>query len=385
MSTDVWSDTPPEESRIRVAAHVLSADLGGSRVLIDRRAGAAHELNATAGLIWDLLDGTTPLELAAELSELTGAPREVILADIDPVLAGWMRDGLVRLAAEPAEPAQQDTVTGPVPVHETDCTRSLDSAGWHASLVVDLGSGRTAGLRTSSPEALELAQSLLPDAPVVGPADTPANVSLRWSPSAPDTKVRDLAVAYVLCSVLVRSKSPAEAACVALRGLHDLAEEVLGTNSEGVVLETTALLGPGGTVVLGPASGRHWVANRRSELDRLGVELLPRHLRVLPGGYVCVDRVELPRLHRNNHLDGLLDGRGPWRVREIRWHDLQPGRPIALSGEAAALATLAAAAPALEGEDDLAVLADLVRRVDQPLVRSTVLDHHALVLAAAQA
>ncbi|MGN6242360.1 MAG: PqqD family protein [Motilibacteraceae bacterium] len=385
MSHEVWPETPLVETRLRVAAHVLCADLGGTRVLVDRRAGAAHELNTTAGLIWDLLDGTTPPELAAELSELTGAPPGAILADVEPVLAAWRRDGLVRSDAEPAEPAPQSPTSGPVPVHETDCTRSLDSAGWHASLVVDLGSGRTAGLRTSSPEALELTRSLLPGAPVVDPTDTPANVSLRWSPSAPDTKVRDLAVGYVLCSVLVRSTSPMEAAAAVLRGLHDLAEGVHGSNAEGVVLESTALLGPGGAVVLGPATGRHWVANRRSELDRLGVELLPRHVRVLPGGYVCVDPVELPGLRRRNELDDLLDGRGPWRVREIRWHDLQPGRPIALSDEAAALATLAAAAASLRGAGDLEVLSDLVRRVDQPLVRSTVLDHHALVTAAAQA
>ena len=72
-----------EATVVAPAAHVGRVDVGDQLVLVDGPAGRALALNPTASIVWQCLDGETPLAtLIDELDVAFGAPRDTIAADV---------------------------------------------------------------------------------------------------------------------------------------------------------------------------------------------------------------------------------------------------------------------------------------------------------------
>ena len=74
------------------AAHVALVGVDDGGVLVDEEAGRAYALNATAALVWKLLDSTSPLgELIDDVTEVFDAPRQEVADNVH---------GLVRFFGE---------------------------------------------------------------------------------------------------------------------------------------------------------------------------------------------------------------------------------------------------------------------------------------------
>jgi len=75
---------------------IETAYLDAEAVLFDERTGSVHQLNPSASAVWMLLDGElSPDQLARELSELFGAPGDVVRADVDTALVDFAGRGLL--------------------------------------------------------------------------------------------------------------------------------------------------------------------------------------------------------------------------------------------------------------------------------------------------
>lgn len=94
-----------------------------------------QRLNATASLVWQILgDDLTVGELADELADAFSVPREIVLADITPMLrslhgAGFL-DEVSTAPQPPAEPAAVDEVRLVSP--PCGCLRSVEDLDWVA-------------------------------------------------------------------------------------------------------------------------------------------------------------------------------------------------------------------------------------------------------------
>lgn len=353
-------------AQLRHDPEVVEVEIEGKLTLIDQRHGAVHELDTAAALTWALLDEPSrALELAERISRLTGAESDAVLADLTPLLESWTARGLLLGTNEATPPPLNglwpaSAQPGPVPLAENQCTRNLDALGWDAMVEVPVGDRRTVGLRTFGPTALDIVTRALPGARVRAVGELPANVSLRVSQEDGEGG-RVVALAYQACTLVGRSRQLGEALAAALRAVAD--EARLGTQHDehSVLLDSTALLGPRGGVLLGPAFARHWMAGRSSQLKERGVSLLPRYLRVLPGCRVAAEAVALPGSATDgvDGLQSLLEASGPMPVSEVHWAAFGPADGSAVSEKSAALASLAASAGPITSEQ-MVPLIDLV-------------------------
>ena len=76
---------------------VLFRKLDDGCVLYDPGAGKVHSLNATAALIWCLIDGERPLEaIAAEVCARSNGDAETVLADVLRAADTFARQGLLQ-------------------------------------------------------------------------------------------------------------------------------------------------------------------------------------------------------------------------------------------------------------------------------------------------
>lgn len=91
---------------------VAWVELDGEVVVYDAAERTSYLLNATAGLIWRLLDGDDTLEgLADDLAEAFGADAAMVRADVVAAVADLGRQGLLDGVA-PAEADHIDAATG---------------------------------------------------------------------------------------------------------------------------------------------------------------------------------------------------------------------------------------------------------------------------------
>ena len=75
---------------------MLTARLADHTVVYDLVTEVVHVLNPTAGLVWELGDGSTEVErLVSELAEVTGAPVDEVAADVHAYLTSLEELGLV--------------------------------------------------------------------------------------------------------------------------------------------------------------------------------------------------------------------------------------------------------------------------------------------------
>lgn len=67
----------------RPLPEVVTVAVDGDAIVYDERREMAHLLSPTGAIVWELLDGETPLsELAADLSEVFGTDEDEVLLDL---------------------------------------------------------------------------------------------------------------------------------------------------------------------------------------------------------------------------------------------------------------------------------------------------------------
>lgn len=100
---------------VRRRFDVVDVELDGDVVLYDQRESASHVLNGTAGLVWQLLDGSACLgELAGDLAEAYGAELAVVRDDVVAVARQFGRQGLLE-GVNAAGKAREKELHGPAP------------------------------------------------------------------------------------------------------------------------------------------------------------------------------------------------------------------------------------------------------------------------------
>jgi hypothetical protein len=86
-------DIPSAPAR---APDLTAVELDGENVVPAARTGSLHRLDATATAVWSRLDGrATVAAIVDALAAGFGAPREVIAADVDRLLAELGAQGLL--------------------------------------------------------------------------------------------------------------------------------------------------------------------------------------------------------------------------------------------------------------------------------------------------
>ena len=82
---------PPEERvlhlKLRPRPELSTRVVDGERVILDRENGRVHQLNSTASLIWDRIEGgKEPSEIAAELAESFDVADRQAQGDVDRIV-----------------------------------------------------------------------------------------------------------------------------------------------------------------------------------------------------------------------------------------------------------------------------------------------------------
>lgn len=77
---------------------------GAEVALFDQERGAVHLMNDSAAAIWDLCDGRTdPEEMIEAICTISGVPREVVVDDVERILAEFAEAGLITWADDGGE------------------------------------------------------------------------------------------------------------------------------------------------------------------------------------------------------------------------------------------------------------------------------------------
>ena len=97
---------------IETRREVASLEIDGETVVFDQEDGSTHVLNATAGLLWRLLDGERRLgEIADELAELFHEDAALVNQAVLTTAQQFAELGLLR-GQRPANPGPESTPTG---------------------------------------------------------------------------------------------------------------------------------------------------------------------------------------------------------------------------------------------------------------------------------
>ena len=80
----------------RVRQDLTIVELDGEAVIYDGASGDLHHLNPTATLVLGLCDGTaTGRQLATDIAEAYGLPRERVVADVQAALRAFRKSNLL--------------------------------------------------------------------------------------------------------------------------------------------------------------------------------------------------------------------------------------------------------------------------------------------------
>jgi hypothetical protein len=79
------------------ASHVALVEIDDDGLLVDEEAGRAYPVNATAALLWKLLDSVSPVgDLIDDISAVYGAPRSAVAESVHDLLRTFGELGLLR-------------------------------------------------------------------------------------------------------------------------------------------------------------------------------------------------------------------------------------------------------------------------------------------------
>lgn len=91
MTLDAHRGSPSCTSR----PDVTLQRVGREAILHDDRAGQAHVINASAARVWELCDGRSFEEVVASFAEPYGLGPDAVRADVERVIDGFDRLGLL--------------------------------------------------------------------------------------------------------------------------------------------------------------------------------------------------------------------------------------------------------------------------------------------------
>jgi PqqD family protein of HPr-rel-A system len=83
--------------------------VGREAILHDARTGQAHVINASAARVWELCDGRPLDDLVAAFAEPYNMPPEAVRGDVEQVLDGFRRLGLLE-AGSPVPPGTSSPI-----------------------------------------------------------------------------------------------------------------------------------------------------------------------------------------------------------------------------------------------------------------------------------
>ncbi len=110
MSDDITASDIDSHFAPRARPDVAWVELDGQVVAFDPAHMTSYVLNATAGLIWQLLDGSDTVEtLSADLAEAFGADLEQIRSDVLTTVRRFGDQGLLAGVAGAAAPDSADS------------------------------------------------------------------------------------------------------------------------------------------------------------------------------------------------------------------------------------------------------------------------------------
>ena len=96
------------------AAHVAIVEIDDGGLLVDEEAGRGYPVNATASLLWTLLDSVSPVgELIDDVSAAFGAPRREVADSIHGLVRTFGRLGLL-------ENVERDFASLPIDIEYVD-------------------------------------------------------------------------------------------------------------------------------------------------------------------------------------------------------------------------------------------------------------------------
>lgn len=85
-----------EQTVLKRKAGILTADMDGSKVMMDIETGKYYNLGETGGAVWELLEGPMTLEsLVDRLIREYNVSRETCMADVQSFLGALMERGLI--------------------------------------------------------------------------------------------------------------------------------------------------------------------------------------------------------------------------------------------------------------------------------------------------
>ncbi len=106
--TQFGANTPTLDSVIAPAA-VRWAAAGAELVVHMPSVVATHVLDPAAAVLWQCLDGISPLRVVFDdMADAYGVAPSVIAADCLPVIGSWLSAGIVAECSSAAAPAQTD-------------------------------------------------------------------------------------------------------------------------------------------------------------------------------------------------------------------------------------------------------------------------------------
>lgn len=273
---------------------------GDQTVVYDPVVGAIHWLSPSAGLLFQLCDGSGSVgELIDDLADAYGVERDVVAADVLATVAGFGTTSLLEgvrgtatctdcLAeyelhheqvarqghhpvpgADLAADDQPDADGSFLPVPPSPCQELLDQKPWAATTAVAIGD-RILGIRSSLPVVDDLVRRAL-RAYVVEVPDAPANFSLLvHEPAAATRGRREFHRLHETHLTRTRSLGgrPIFECLVDHLAAH-LPDEDEGT----LPLDAVVLVSPAGAVVL-PTTWADYVAVEERVLERRGFRMV---------------------------------------------------------------------------------------------------------------
>jgi hypothetical protein len=103
MNAPPEAHVTPNPDTVVARAAVAWAVAGTEVVVRVPATGATHVLDPTAALLWQCLDGDSPLQqIFADLAAAFGVAPDVVAADCRPAVASWLQAGIVVASRPPA-------------------------------------------------------------------------------------------------------------------------------------------------------------------------------------------------------------------------------------------------------------------------------------------
>ncbi len=274
--------SPSKSDRLafpRRCASTTTEVLDGEAVVYSSESKALHVINPTGTVIWQSLDGHVSVDtLAAEMSDVFGAPYDVVHADVLRAVRSFSEMGLLE-----GMPLSHASVTGPpsasprpepehgfAPIASFGCdSRTIERLAWAPTRAYRIGP-HLMGIRANTGDIDELLRAALADHVVEDVKPPYANYSIRIERPAERTVSQQLHLLYEGGCLIARSRHALDVIGALLHHLGARAPQPV----PGPRVWCTPLRRRDGSAVLASVVIRRQAARHSSRLRSRGLELL---------------------------------------------------------------------------------------------------------------